>query len=102
MLLLFQLRNPAASPATPPLSCFSAWAPRSLISLVLLGLTVLLSANFYLWVLRYVCAGSCQPVAVDCESQTLAGIVSSQVKQKPNKTKPKNKHTFVYYILETS
>lgn len=55
-------------------------SPRSLISLVLLGLTVLLSGSFYLWVLRYVCAGSCKPVAVDCESETLAGIVWSPVK----------------------
>lgn len=50
-------------------------SPRSLISLVLLCLTVLLSGGFYLWVLRYVCTGSCLPAAVDCESETLAGIV---------------------------
>lgn len=50
-------------------------SPRSLISLTLLALTVLLSAAFYLWVLRYVCTGCCRPVAVDCESETLAGIV---------------------------
>lgn len=60
-------------------------SPRYLFSLVLLGLIVLLSGGFYLWVLRYVCTGGCQPVAVYCESEALAGIVWSQVKWK-NKT----------------
>ena len=48
---------------------------QSLVSLLLLGLTVILSTCIYLWVLRYVCIGCCQPVAVGCESEALAGMV---------------------------
>uniref|UniRef100_A0A8P4K953 Ras-related protein Rab n=1 Tax=Dicentrarchus labrax TaxID=13489 RepID=A0A8P4K953_DICLA len=50
-------------------------SPQSLISLLLLALTVVLSGSIYLWVLRYVCVGSCQPIAVGSESQVLAGMV---------------------------
>lgn len=53
-------------------------SPQSLISLVLLGLTVVLSGGIYMWVLRYVCIGCFQPVAVDCESEALAGMVWNQ------------------------
>ncbi|CAK6981503.1 hypothetical protein INR49_017200 [Scomber scombrus] len=50
-------------------------SPLSLISLLLLGLTVILSGSVYFWVLRYVCIGCCQPVVIGPESQTLAGMV---------------------------
>ncbi|KAM7366489.1 hypothetical protein PAMP_015927 [Pampus punctatissimus] len=50
-------------------------SPQSLISLLLLGLTVVLSGSVYLWVLRYICIGCCQPVAVDPESEALGGMV---------------------------
>lgn len=59
-------------------------SPQSLISLVLLGLTVVLSGSIYMWVLRYVCIGCCQPVAVDCESEALAGMVWSQCPHRLN------------------
>ncbi|CAJ1085872.1 hypothetical protein INR49_017200 [Xyrichtys novacula] len=39
-------------------------SPQSFASLLLLGLTVVLSGSIYLWVLRYICLGCCQPVAV--------------------------------------
>lgn len=49
--------------------------PQFLISLLLLGLTVVLSGCIYLWVLRYVCIGCCQPFAVSSELEALDGIV---------------------------
>ncbi|XP_040924965.1 ras-related protein Rab-32 isoform X5 [Betta splendens] len=48
---------------------------QSLVSLLLLGLSVVLSASIYLWVLRYVCIGCCQPIAVGAESEALVGLV---------------------------
>ncbi|GAA6222668.1 ras-related protein Rab-38-like [Lates japonicus] len=50
-------------------------SPQSLISLLLLGLTVILSSVVYIWVLRYICVGCCQPIPVGTESEALAGIV---------------------------
>ncbi|KAG7221431.1 hypothetical protein INR49_017200 [Caranx melampygus] len=50
-------------------------SPQSIISLLLLGLTVVLSGSIYIWVLRYVCIGCCQPIAVSAESETLAVMV---------------------------
>lgn len=65
---------PAQKPSDDVLAMFSM-SPQSLVSLLLLGLTLILSACIYLWVLRYVCIGCCQPVAVGCESEALAGMV---------------------------
>lgn len=50
-------------------------SPQSLISLLLLGLTAVLSGNIDLRVLRYVCIGCRQPIAVGSESEALAWIV---------------------------
>nr|XP_020475185.1 ras-related protein Rab-38-like [Monopterus albus] len=50
-------------------------SPQFLISLLLLGLSVVLSGSLYPWVLRYVCIGCCQPFAVLAESEALAGMV---------------------------
>ncbi|MEQ2286258.1 hypothetical protein AMECASPLE_000574 [Ameca splendens] len=44
-------------------------------SLLLLALTVTLSGTVYLWILRYVCIGCVQPVAVGPESEALAVMV---------------------------
>ncbi|MED6282717.1 hypothetical protein CHARACLAT_001307 [Characodon lateralis] len=48
---------------------------QSLVSLLLLALTVTLSGTVYLWILRYVCIGCVQPVAVGPESEALAVMV---------------------------
>lgn len=50
-------------------------SPRSLISLMLLAVTAVLSGGIYLWVLRYVCIGCCQPIAAGSKSEALAGMV---------------------------
>ncbi|KAF6728230.1 hypothetical protein FQA47_004320 [Oryzias melastigma] len=50
-------------------------SPQTLISFLLLGLTVTLSGSVYIWILRYVCIGCCQPVAVGPESEALAVMV---------------------------
>ncbi|XP_067381187.1 ras-related protein Rab-38 isoform X2 [Channa argus] len=49
--------------------------PQSLFSLLLLMLSVVLSGSIYLWVLRYVCIGCCQPFTVGTESEALVGMV---------------------------
>lgn len=51
--------------------------PQSLISLLLLGLSVVLSGSIYLWVLRFVCIGCCQPVTVSAETEALVAMVWS-------------------------
>ncbi|CAB1416189.1 unnamed protein product [Pleuronectes platessa] len=50
-------------------------SPQSIVSFLLLALTVLLSGTVYLWILRYVCHGCCDPVAVGVESEALAVVV---------------------------
>ncbi len=50
-------------------------SPQSFISLLLLGVTVVLSGSIYLWVLRYVCIGCCQPISISPESEILPGMV---------------------------
>lgn len=45
------------------------------MSLVMLGLTVILSGIIYLWVLRYICIGCCQPVSVGAEPEELDGMM---------------------------
>lgn len=74
--LLFPVlaQSPTEDPSPPSHMMLS---PQSLISLLLLGLTVTLSGSVYLWILRYVCLGCCQPVAVGPETEALAVMVWS-------------------------
>ncbi|TWW63533.1 hypothetical protein D4764_03G0005410 [Takifugu flavidus] len=46
-----------------------------LLSFLLLGLTVTLSGGVYLWVLRYVCIGCCQPIVATKDVEFLERIV---------------------------
>ncbi|KAK5848229.1 hypothetical protein PBY51_005861 [Eleginops maclovinus] len=73
-LLLIVHLSKAQKPSNNTSMLFSA-GPQSLVSLLLLSLTVVLSSCIYFWVLRYVCIGCCQPVAVGCESEALADMV---------------------------
>ncbi|KAI4808299.1 hypothetical protein KUCAC02_000363 [Chaenocephalus aceratus] len=56
-------------------SMLSTAGHQSPVSLLLLILTVVMSSCIYVWVLRFVCIGCCQPVAVGCESDALADMV---------------------------
>ncbi|XP_026185833.1 ras-related protein Rab-38 isoform X1 [Mastacembelus armatus] len=48
---------------------------QSLTSLLLLGLSIFLSASIYLWILRYICIGCSQPLPAGTEPEALAGMV---------------------------
>ncbi|XP_077598495.1 uncharacterized protein LOC144213775 isoform X2 [Stigmatopora nigra] len=48
---------------------FLGGGPQSVLSLLLLAVTVTLSVVIYLWVLRYICIGCCQPVAVGIDPE---------------------------------
>lgn len=50
-------------------------SPSMLLSFLLLGLTVTLSGGVYLWVLRYVCVGCCQPIVATKDAEFLERMV---------------------------
>lgn len=54
---------------------FVSSSPSMLLSLLLLGLGVTLSGGVYLWVLRYVCVGCCQPIVATEDAEFLGRIV---------------------------
>ncbi|KAA8582678.1 hypothetical protein FQN60_006349, partial [Etheostoma spectabile] len=73
LLVLHFSRAQKSSDITSLVMLFSL-NPQFFVSLLLLGLTVVLSGCIYLWVLRYICIGCCQPFAVGSESEVLNGI----------------------------
>ncbi|KAM3590990.1 uncharacterized protein V6R79_020270 [Siganus canaliculatus] len=77
LLLLHMSRAHTSSDGSmhTTLEMLFSMSPQSLASLLLMVLTLILSGSIYLWVLRYVCIGCCQPIAVGTESDVLAGMV---------------------------
>ncbi|KAG9274480.1 rab32-Rab38 domain-containing protein [Astyanax mexicanus] len=81
LLIIFHLHLAQSSEHPPPITNSElfpgvVYTPGpSYLSLILLAFTVGLSGSIYLCVLRYICAGCCQPVVVGPETETLSGVV---------------------------